>query len=53
MAPAETTTSPFQPVKENWKGGHFSQFQLHLAREPWTPVDRGNEFFFRMERAYS
>jgi hypothetical protein len=46
--------SPFHPGKSKLESSRFSQLQLHLAREPRTPVDRGNRVFlkFRLERAY-
>jgi hypothetical protein len=45
----QTTPSRHQPVpaqKRRLESGHFSQFQLHLARGPRTPIDRGNRVFF-------
>jgi hypothetical protein len=37
---------PVPAGKRKLESGHFSQMQVHLAREPRTPVDRGNRLFF-------
>jgi hypothetical protein len=37
---------PVPAGERKLKRGHCSQLQLHLAREPRTPVDRENRVFF-------
>jgi hypothetical protein len=37
---------PVPATKRKPESSHFPQLQLHLAREPRTPIDRGNRIFF-------
>jgi hypothetical protein len=46
-----TVYKPVPAGKRKLESGHFSRLQIHFAREPRTPVDRGNRNL--PERGYS